>query len=218
MTLAIRTAHAAVVKVLDEHAAAVAYAQAEQQSGRWTIDGVAGHLDQQNVARRWTGRVDDAEHAVAAAIDDAEQHAARARAAAIGNPTGTATEQILAETRAVRAWERLRARLDRLTAAGTIPVLRAAFVAAEGDLRRIIAEELPEYVDARDIGLDIDSMIDDTLAADSTDYADAREALDDARRDGAAVRQAIAVVRSALGGEAVSPARADLQVRQAFAA
>lgn len=214
---ALHTAHAAVVAIVDEHAAAVAYAQAEQADGRYTAAGAAEHVNAEATRRNWPTRLDDAEHTVKQTVTAAENRASRARAAAIGTPTGTAAEQLLAESRAVRAWERLGARLSRLSAAATVPLMRAAFAAATGDERRVYAEELPTFAETHDLAVDVADVIDAALAADSDDYADARAALDDTRRQAAAVRRAVSVARSVLDGEPVSAARVDLQLRDALA-
>ncbi|MEV8239462.1 hypothetical protein AB0O90_04450 [Microbacterium testaceum] len=83
--------------------------------------------------------LDERETAAQAAVD-------RERARVTEPTSGTATEQLLAENRAVRAWERLRTRLS----AGN-PIMAAqdglrAISEATGDERRVIVEELPAYV------------------------------------------------------------------------
>ncbi|KJQ54149.1 hypothetical protein [Microbacterium sp. SA39] len=137
--------------VLDQHDASVRRHRDSVDQGLLTEAGHADAVSRDSRAGGWMTKIG----AVRSALDSLEASAAAAvkrETDAIYTPAGgSAAEQLLAESRAVRAWERLKVSLDQQSPVGAeIDGLQAVQVAV-GDERRVVAEELPAYLVGRDI-------------------------------------------------------------------
>ena len=207
MNPTITAAHGVTITVLDEHATALR--RSRERQGYLTPTGVREHMAQQAHDLEWLPRLDAAAANVQGQIDAAD---AQARLTALGSPTGSAQEQMLAEQRAYRAWQRLRSILEPLDAATVHHRLQRALDTATGDERRIIAEELPAFVESHDLPIDADAVIQTALLNDHT-YAAADAQRTATHNDAAAAAAAVKTVRDHVSGTMEETAHIDLLVR-----
>ncbi|BFM23498.1 hypothetical protein CHE218_05400 [Microbacterium sp. che218] len=135
-----------LIEAINKHDASVHRHRDRISSGLITEAGYAEAVRAESAIAGTESRV----RAVLTELDErqaAAQTAVDREHARVAEPaTGTAAEQLLAENRAVRAWERLRTRLS----AGN-PIMAAfeglrAVSESTGDERRVIVEELPSFV------------------------------------------------------------------------
>lgn len=138
-----------LIAVLDAHDASVSRHRDRVNQGLLTEAGHADAVAADAKAANLPGKV----ASVSRALDELESKADSAvkrHVDAIYTPApGSAPEQLLAENRAVRAWERLKATLGQQNPAGAGIEGLKALQAAQDDERRIIAEELPAYLVSR---------------------------------------------------------------------
>jgi hypothetical protein len=165
--------HTELVAVLDAHDASVSRHRDRVNQGLLTEAGHADAVANDARAANLPGKV----AGVTSALEDLSSKAAAAvkrHVDAIYAPTeGSAPEQLLAENRAVRAWERLKVSLGQESPVGAEIMGLQALQAAQGDERRIIAEELPAYLvglggPAGNLANQTQSVIDSIAAVEPT--------------------------------------------------
>ncbi|MFJ2542740.1 hypothetical protein [Microbacterium sp. NPDC087589] len=138
-----------LIAVLDAHDASVSRHRDRVNQGLLTEAGHADAVSADAQAANLPGKVASVSRALDELESKADSAVKRYVDAIYAPAAGSATEQLLAENRAVRAWERLKVSLDQLAPVGAEIEGLSALQAAQGDDRRIIAEELPAYMVGR---------------------------------------------------------------------
>lgn len=208
--------HNSLLSVLDEHEKTVTRVRDDLNAGFVTEPGAKDAIAKAAARGNWVGRINQVETAVTEWIDRATSDVAKARAKLTTPEAGTATEQLLAETRAVRAWDRLRRTLDASDEPTAFFNGIAALKAASGDELRVLLDELGPYLETRNGGDRVEQQIDDALVASKADYGRAVAYLRSAQQTAAWLDTAATILREHVLSIVPSAHRAaeiDLQVR-----
>ncbi|MGF3057115.1 hypothetical protein [Microbacterium sp. YY-01] len=216
MSTKLKNWHNSLIKVLDEHEAAARRYRRELDEGLLTESGVTDALDKARTSGKWLERVDEIATNVNEWIDLATADVHKARAALTKPVDGTATEQLLAETRAVRAWNRLRQRMENAGEVKAEVLGLDAVKTTVGDERRIILEELGGYIEYRGGGNDFDDRINKALAESDEDYSRALNYLNTAKKTASWLVTAANKAREHVAGSRLASsneATLDLMVR-----
>lgn len=194
MSTKLTAMHDALLAVLNEHEAVVQRVRGEMNAGLTTEAGAKDAVAKAAERGQWLQRVGQVETSVADWLDRATSDVSKARTAIMTPQPGTATDQLLAETRAVRAWDRLRRTLDAADEPTALFKGLAAVKSASGDDLRVIVEELGPYLEDR--GVDrVPQQIDDALADSNADYGRAKAYLTAAQQTSAWLQAAAATIR-----------------------
>ncbi|PZU36280.1 MAG: hypothetical protein DI573_13975, partial [Microbacterium sp.] len=110
----------------------------------------------------WLNALDQLQESAQTDLDKAENALAEAvKRLTSDTPNGSSIDQLLAETRAGKAWERLRPELDKIPDTAIIGNLARRIPANQDPVvRRMFLDELPSYLGRRDIRVP-DDFIDD---------------------------------------------------------
>lgn len=208
--------HNSLLSVLDEHEKTVTRVREDLNAGFVTEPGAKDAIAKAAARGNWLGRISQVETAVTDWIDRATTDVAKARAKLTTPEAGTATEQLLAETRATRAWDRLRRTLDAADEVTAFFKAIEAVKTASGDELRVLLDELGPYLDMRNGDGQAEQEIDAALVASKADYGRAVAYLHTAQQTAAWLGTAATILRDhvlSIVPGAHRAAEIDLQVR-----
>lgn len=203
-----------LVAVIDAHDASVTRHATRVNQALLTDAGFEEAVAADRDREQWVAKVDAVSAAVEEWVDRAESNVSAARAALEAPQPGSPVEQLLAEQRAVRAWERRKAIMDTQAPVEAHLALLEAVRRTSGDERRVLLEEGPAYLQARDAASP-DGEIDRVLAQTDPAYGYAVEYFEAAQKAAGSLVTAASVTREHVLGSRVASARVDLQVRRA---
>jgi len=198
--------------VLNEHEKSVQRHRADLANGHLTREGYEAAVARDRDRGQWSAKIDAVDAEISAWMQRAEANTAKARTA-LTTVDGTATEQLLAETRAMRAWQRWKPVLDTEDPVTALTSVLDGIRTTSGEERRALLEEAPSYLRTRGVA-DIDEEVDRTLADADPQFGYAKSYEPIAAGLAGNLQAAAQTTRDHIMGVDPAGARTDMLVRE----